>query len=153
MAHLAEPNVSTVNLNNSEIIFKKTYYIAVSSGAFSATLESDSNLTLEPYDSEDYNVSFDSSGTTESLSDQKLTVSGRTVTLSQLSESGSATLTVTWKKKNPKAKNIPVVTSLPGLNQKERIQYRRVQRFSIDQGRYLDAARRRTTVRRCGLVC
>ncbi len=104
-AELAEPNVSSVNLNDSEIIFKKTYYIAVSGGAFSATLESDSNLTLEPYDSEDYNVSFDSSGTTESLSDQKLTVSGRTVTLSQLSESGSATLTVTWKKKNPKAKN------------------------------------------------
>ena len=104
-AELTEPNVSSVNLNDAEIIFKKTYYIAVSSGAYSATLESDSSLTLEPYDAEDYNVSFDSTGTTESLSDQKLTVSGRTVTLSQMSEDGAATLTVTWKKKNPKAKN------------------------------------------------
>ena len=60
---------------------------------------------MEPYDSEDYNVTFDSTGTVESLTDQKLTVSGRTITLSQLSENGAATLTVTWKKKNPKAKN------------------------------------------------
>ena len=104
-SEVTEPNVASVDLNGSEIIFKKTYYITVAAGAYSATLESEAALTLEPYDSEDYNVTFDSTGTVESLTDQKLTVSGRTITLSQLSENGAATLTVTWKKRNPKAKN------------------------------------------------
>ena len=104
-SELTEPNVSSVNLNNSEISFKKTYYISVSSGAYSATLESDTNLTLQSFDEEDYNLSFDSTGTVESLTDQKVSVSGRTITLSQISEDGSAVLTVTWTKKNPKAKN------------------------------------------------
>ena len=70
-------------------------------------LETDADLNLEPFDEEDYNLTFKSTGTVESLTNQKLTVSGRTVTLSGLdTASGAAVLTVTWKKVNvkPKAK-------------------------------------------------
>ena len=70
------------------------------------TLESDADLTLEPFDEEDYNLTY-STGAIESLNNQKLTVSGRTVTLSNLSVGSDtgATLTVTLKKVNVKPKN------------------------------------------------
>ena len=63
------------------ILFKKSYNITVASNAFSGTLETDADLTLEPFDEEDYNLTFKTTGKTENLTNQKLTVSGRTVTL------------------------------------------------------------------------
>jgi len=105
-SELTKPNVASVDFTGSDIIFRKTYSVSIASGSYSATLESDASLTLEPFDEEDYNLTFHSTGVVEPLNNQKLTVSGRTITLSGLSvSSGNATLTVTWKKVNVKAKN------------------------------------------------
>ena len=105
-SELTKPNVASVDLNGADVIFKKSYDVTVSSNAFSGTLETDADLTLEPFDEEDYNLTFKTTGKTENLTDQKLTVSGRTVTLSGLdTASGSAVLTVTWKKVNVKPKS------------------------------------------------
>ena len=106
-AELTKPFVASVDTNGADIIFKKSYNVTVASNAFSGTLETDADLTLEPFDEEDYNLTFKTTGKVENLTNQKLTVSGRTVTLSGLdSASGAAVLTVTWKKVNvkPKAK-------------------------------------------------
>ena len=103
---MTKPNVASVDLNGADVIFKKSYDVTVSSNAFSGTLETDADLTLEPFDEEDYNLTFKTTGKTENLTDQKLTVSGRTVTLSGLdTASGAAVLTVTWKKVNVKPKS------------------------------------------------
>ena len=45
-SEVTEPNVASVDLNGSEIIFKKTYYITVAAGAYSATLESESRFNF-----------------------------------------------------------------------------------------------------------
>ena len=106
-SELTKPNVASVDTNGADILFKKSYIITVASNAFSGTLETDADLSLEPFDEEDYNLTFKSTGKVENLTNQKLTVSGRTITLSGLdTASGSACLTVTWKKVNvkPKAK-------------------------------------------------
>ena len=105
-SELTKPNVASVDFGGSDIVFRKSYNISVAAGSYSGTLESDASLTLEPFDEEDYNLTFHSTGNIESLTNQKLTVSGRTVTLSNLStSSGNATLTVTWKKVNIKPKS------------------------------------------------
>ncbi len=104
---LTKTNVASVDLNGADIVFKKSYPITVASNAYSGTLETDANLNLEPFDEEDYNLTFKTTGKVEPLTSQKLTVSGRTITLSGLdTASGAAILTVTWKKVNvkPKAK-------------------------------------------------
>ena len=106
-SELTKPNVASVDTNGADILFKKSYNITVASNAFSGTLETDADLSLEPFDEEDYNLTFKTTGKVELLTSQKLTVSGRTVTLSGLdTASGAAVLTVTWKKVNvkPKAK-------------------------------------------------
>jgi hypothetical protein len=96
-------NVSTVDLTGSEVIIRKSYQIpssSFSSGAYSQILETDPNLTLLPFDEEDYNLSF-SDGTIPSLDDQKLTVSGRTISIQGITpNSNSSILTVTFKKTN-----------------------------------------------------
>ena len=104
-AELSKTNIASVGLNNANVIFRKSYTISITNNAYSGTLESDSNLSLEPFDEEDYNVTYKTTGKVESLTNQKLTVSGRTITLSGLdSASGAAVLTVTWKKVNVKPK-------------------------------------------------
>ena len=85
------------------MVFRKSYAVTVSGGAFSEVLETDPNVTLEPFDEEDYSLAFDN-GTIEPLTDQKLVVSGRTVSLSNISTNGAAKLTVTWKKINLRPK-------------------------------------------------
>lgn len=100
---LGNQNISNVDLTGSTVIIKKSYPVTISSGGLNATLETDNNLTLEPFDEEDYNLTF-STGAVESLNNQKLTVSGRTVTLQNISVNGSAILTVTYKKSNLKSK-------------------------------------------------
>ena len=103
---LTKNNVASVDTNGADLIIKKSYNITVASNAFSGTLETDADLTLEPFDEEDYNLTFKSTGVVEPLTNQKLTVSGRTVTLSGLdTASGAAVLTVTWKKVNVKPKS------------------------------------------------
>ena len=105
-SELTKSNVASVDTNGANLVFKKSYAITVASNAFSGTLETDADLTLEPFDEEDYNLSFKTTGVVESLTDQKLTVSGRTVTLSGLSvASGDAVLTVTFRKVNVKPKS------------------------------------------------
>ena len=105
-AELSKTNIASVGLNNANIKFRKSYTISITNNAYSGTLESDSNLSLEPFDEEDYNLAFPGSGVVESLDNQKLTVSGRTITLANLATaSGTAVLTVTWKKVNVKPKN------------------------------------------------
>ena len=103
---LTKNNVASVDTNGADLIIKKSYNVTVASNAFSGTLETDADLTLEPFDEEDYNLTFKSTGVVEPLTNQKLTVSGRTVTLSGLdTASGAAVLTVTWKKVNVKPKS------------------------------------------------
>ena len=48
-------------------LFKKSYNITVASNAFSGTLETDADLTLEPFDEEDYNLTFKTTGVVENL--------------------------------------------------------------------------------------
>ena len=105
-SELTKPNVASVDTNGADILFKKSYNITVASNAFSGTLETDADLTLEPFDEEDYNLTFKTTGKTENLTSQKLTATGRTVTLAGLdTASGAAVLTVTWKKVNVKPKS------------------------------------------------
>jgi hypothetical protein len=98
-SNLRYNNISNLDLTSSELLFKKSYIITISSNSYSNTLETDPNLTLEPFAIENYNLTYNSSGIVETLTDQNLTVSGRTITLQNLSvSSGQATLTVTYKK-------------------------------------------------------
>lgn len=101
---LGQKNIENVDLTGSDIVIRKSYPVTVSSGGLVQTLETDSSLTLEPFDEEDYNLTF-SNGVVETLNSQKLTVSGRTVTLQNISANGAALLTVAFKKTNLKSKN------------------------------------------------
>ena len=102
-SELDNSNISTVDLTGSEIIIRKSYQIpssSFSSGSYSQILETDPNLTLLPFDEEDYNLSF-SDGTIPPLDDQRLTISGRTISIQGITpNSNSSTLTVTFKKIN-----------------------------------------------------
>jgi hypothetical protein len=104
-SRLNRNNVASLNLTNSSLTIRKSYAVTVSSGSLAGTLETDLNLTLEPFDEEDYNLTYINTGTIESLDNQKLLVSGRTISLDNLSENGPAILTVTYKKSNAKVKN------------------------------------------------
>ena len=101
---LNRDNVANLDLLSSNLVIKKSYNITIASSVFSGTLETDPNLTLEPFDEEDYNLTYKVTGKVESLNNQKLVPSGRTVSLSNLSQNGSAVLTVTYRKVNPKLK-------------------------------------------------
>lgn len=104
-SNLSQNNVSNVDLTGSDIIIKKSYNVTIVSNGLNSVLETDISLTLEPFDEEDYNLTFTSNGVVESLNSQKVTVSGRTVTLQNISTNGAAILTVTFKKRNIKSKN------------------------------------------------
>lgn len=98
-AKLNHKNVESLDLSTSSIILRKSYNVSVAANAFSATLESDIDLTLEPFDEEDYTLTY-VGGDVEPLTSQKITVSGRTIGLTNLTQNGSAILTVTYKKVN-----------------------------------------------------
>ena len=105
-APLEEGNVSDTNLSESNIVVRKSYDVTIANNGLSQTLETDVSMTLEPFDEEDYNLTYTSTGNVESLNNSKLAVSGRTITLQDLSvASGSARLTVTFKKKDLVAKS------------------------------------------------
>lgn len=101
---LKHKNIASVDLSNAQSVITKSYTINVSNNAYSATLETDTSLTLEPFDEEDYNLSYASNGQIEALTNQKISISGRTVSLSNLSSNGAAILTVTYRKVNTKVK-------------------------------------------------
>ena len=71
-ARLNNSKVSNLDLTGSDIILRKCYTITAgefSDGAWSSTLETDTSLTFEPFDEEDYNLTF-ADGTIASLDDQ-----------------------------------------------------------------------------------
>jgi len=94
-------DISSVNLNDADIVFRKSYDVTISSNSLTATLETGLDVTLEEFDEEDYNLVF-SNGDIESLTSSQVSVSGRTITLTGLSQNGSAVLTATLKKKKLK---------------------------------------------------
>jgi hypothetical protein len=106
-AQLNNSKISNLDLTGSDIVFKKSYNIAAgefSDGSWSATLETDTSLTFEPFDEEDYNLTF-YDGTVAVLDNQKLIPNGRTITIQNISaNSGSAVLTATIKRINTKTR-------------------------------------------------
>jgi len=102
-SQLNNSHISTLDLTGSDVIIRKSYEIpqgSFSSGSYTQILETDPNLTLVPFDEEDYNLSF-SDGTIPPLDDQKLTINGRTISIQGISpNSESSILTVTFKKIN-----------------------------------------------------
>jgi len=106
-ARLNNSKVSNLYLTGSDVVFKKSYTITAgefSDGAWSATLETDTSLTFEPFDEEDYNLTF-ADGTIAVLDNQKLVPNGRTISIQNITvNSGAAILTVTLKKVNTKTR-------------------------------------------------
>ena len=106
-AKLNNTKVSNLDLTGSDIVFRKSYNIAAgefSDGYWSATLETDTSLTFEPFDEEDYNLTF-YDGTVVPLTDQNLVPSSRSIEIKNIaSNSGSAVLTATLKKVNTKTR-------------------------------------------------
>jgi hypothetical protein len=95
-------NISSVDVSDGEIIFKKSYDVTISSNSLTATLETGLDVTLEPFDEEDYSLVY-SNGNIEPLTSSKFFItSARTINLIGLTENGSATLTATLKKKKLK---------------------------------------------------
>jgi hypothetical protein len=106
-ARLNNSKVSNLDLTGSDVVFKKSYTITAgefSDGAWIATLETDTSLTFEPFDEEDYNLTF-ADGTVAVLDNQKLVPSGRTISIQNITvNSGAAILTATLKKVNTKTR-------------------------------------------------
>ena len=107
-ARLNNSKVSNLDLTGSDVVFKKSYTInsgEIINGAWSKTLETDTSLTFEPFDEEDYNLTS-TDGTIAVLDSQKLVPSGRTISIQNLVGIGStgAILTATLKKVNTKTR-------------------------------------------------
>lgn len=106
-ARLNNSKVSNLDLTGSDVVFRKSYNITAgefSDGAWTSTLETDTSLTFEPFDEEDYNLTF-ADGTVAILDDQKLVPSGRTISIQNITpNSGAAILTATLKKINTKTR-------------------------------------------------
>lgn len=95
-------DISSVDISDGEIIFKKSYDVTISSNSLTATLETGLDVTLEPFDEEDYTLVY-SNGDIETLTSSKFFItSARTINLVGLSQNGAATLTATLKKKKLK---------------------------------------------------
>ena len=106
-APLNNSKVSNLNLTGSDIVFRKSYTISASEltdGFFSATLETDVLLTFEPFDEEDYSLTF-ADGTIAVLDDQRLVPNGRNISIQNITpNSGAAILTANLKKINTKTR-------------------------------------------------
>jgi len=98
---LENTDISFVDLSKASLVFRKSYPVTISANSFSITLESDPDITAEPFDEEDYTL-VHSDGTIETLEESQFSISGgRTVTFVDLDvASGSATLIATLKKQN-----------------------------------------------------
>ena len=95
--------VSSVELENAQIIIRKSYLVTISGNSLTSTLETDSRFTLEPFDEEDYSLVY-TNGIIEPLSQRNFSASGRTISLNSLSGNGNAILTVTLRKTQLKAR-------------------------------------------------
>ena len=102
---LPKRNIANLDISECCFRFKRSYNITISGNAFTQILETDVNLLLSPFDEEDYNLTYKSTGTVELLNDQKLLVNGRTINLQNLSRNGDAILTVTYIKTSTKNKS------------------------------------------------
>ena len=102
-ARLNNSKVSNLDLTGSDIIFRKSYDITITNNAYSGTLETDTSLTFEPFDEEDYNLTFNN-GDVVALDNQKLVPSGRTISIQNITGNGAAILTATLKKINTKTR-------------------------------------------------
>ena len=103
-AELQNTNISNVDISDGEIVYRKSYSVTVASNGLTATLESDTNISLEPFDEEDYSLVY-SNGTIEPLTSGQFTITGaRTLTLVNLSQNGTATLTATLRRRRLKAR-------------------------------------------------
>jgi len=103
-AELTNSNIENVDVSEGEIVYRKSYSVNISSNGLTATLETDTNITLEQFDEEDYSLVFDD-GTIEPLTSGQFTItSGRTLTLVNLSQNGPATLTATLRKRRLKSR-------------------------------------------------
>jgi len=102
---LEHNNIDSVDLSNGNLVFRKSYPVNIASNSFTVTLESDTTITAEPFDEEDYTIIY-ANGAIEPLDETKFTITaGRTVTFVDLSvASGSATLIATLKKQNLQAR-------------------------------------------------
>lgn len=80
-------NISNINLDNSQLVFRKTYDASVASNGC-VIIESDVDSIFEDYDEERYVLTY-SNGNIEPLSNGKVSISanGKTLTLSQLTRS------------------------------------------------------------------
>jgi len=101
-SNLSNKNISNLDLTNGNIVIKKSYTVTI---PFSGSLpESDTNLTLVPYSDQDYNLTF-TNGSVEALNNQKISnIAGRTLTISNTTNTGTANLTVTYTKVNTKVR-------------------------------------------------
>ena len=106
-APLNNSKVSNLNLTGSDIVFRKSYTIAageLTDGSFSSTLETDTSLTFEPFDEEDYSLTF-ADGTIAVLDNQRLVPNGRNISIQNITpNSGAAILTATLKKIDTKTR-------------------------------------------------
>jgi len=101
---LEHSNIANIDVSEGEIVYRKSYPVLIASNGLTATLETDTNITLEQFDEEDYSLVFDD-GTIEPLTSNQFTItSGRTLTLVNLSQNGPATLTVTLRKRRLKSR-------------------------------------------------
>ena len=97
-SRLKNVNIASLDLSDSKIVVRRSYNVTIANGSFSSVLETDLNFALEPFDEEDYNITYVASGNVEPLTNQKLNVTGRTISLTNLTEDGDAILTVTFQK-------------------------------------------------------
>ena len=107
-SELHNKNISNLNLKSSDVIIKKSYNIAAPSsfatGSYTQTLETNPDLTLEPFDEEDYTLTF-SNGDVVPLDSQKVIINNKTITIQGITPNpNDATLTVTFKKVNAKTR-------------------------------------------------
>jgi len=102
---LEHSDISSVDLSSASLVYRRSYPVTISNNSVTATLESDTTITAEPFDEEDYTLIYDD-GTIEPLTSDQFTVSGgRTVILVDLSKaSGSATLIATLRKQELKSR-------------------------------------------------
>jgi len=87
---LPDPNISNVILDNSQLVYRKTFSASVSSGGC-VVIENDLDSVFEPFDEEKYILSY-SDGSIEPLVEGQfnLSTNGRTLTLNQLSTTTDA---------------------------------------------------------------
>lgn len=102
---LEHNDVSSVDLSSASLVYRRSYPVTISNSSVTATLESDTTITAEPFDEEDYTLVYDD-GTIEPLTSDQFSVSGgRTVILVDLSKaSGNATLIATLRKQELKSR-------------------------------------------------